>query len=349
MTIRPADFSDNHKLVELASLTSMPGTISICIQRKPDFYSLLNKKGEPHVIVAEEDDVIVGCVSIVKEEMVLLNQPTNFHYLCDLKVHPEHRSKKIGTRLSKAMHGYLLETGSDLLFSTVADGNQNVMPLFNGKAGIKDVKTVGKFYILQLVPQKHVKLQPAYKIVQYTDEEKVVQMHRNFSSRYALHPAITADTYANCLHYAALKDGEPVAIISLFDAEDLKQNVLIDIPWYFSLAVNFLRMARPLLNTPHMPHKGEIIKILYVKSFSYLPGHEDAFLSLLSFSKQYAYINNYSFLSVTFHETDKLRKRLRGFKAFPFKAHGMICSLKNYHHIIDKITGGNILEDFSLI
>ena len=164
MVIRAANTDDNNKLVQLASLTPMRGTISICIQRKPDFFSLLNKKGEPHVIVAEEDNMIVGCVSIVQEEMVLLNQPTSFHYLCDLKVHPGYRSKKIGTKLSKAMHAYLLETGSDLLFSTVADGNQHVMPLFNGKAGIKEVKTVGKFYILQLIPQKHVKLHPGYKL-----------------------------------------------------------------------------------------------------------------------------------------------------------------------------------------
>ncbi len=113
MLIRAANPEDNNKLVELASPTPMRGTISICIQRKPDFFSLLNKKGKPHVIVAEEDDMIVGCVSIVQEEMVLLNQPTSFHYLCDLKVHPEYRSKKIGTKLSKAMCFYFIITISD--------------------------------------------------------------------------------------------------------------------------------------------------------------------------------------------------------------------------------------------
>lgn len=349
MIIRVADRTDNEKLVKLAKLTPMQGTISICIEREPDFFSLLNKKGEPHVIVAEEDDIIVGCVSIVKEEMILLNQPTNFNYLCDLKVHPGYRRMKIATKLCKAMHDHLLHTGSDFLFSTFANGNKKVQPIMEGKAGISEVHSAGTFYIIQLVPQKNIKQQSAYQIHQFSDEEKVLEMHRNFSSKYVLHPAINAKTYTNCFHYAAFKNGEPVAIISLFDAGDLKQNVLVDIPWYFSIAVNFLRLAKPLLNTPYMPHKGEKIKILYVKSYSYLAGHEEAFLSLLSFSNRYAYINNYSFLSITFHETDRLRRRIRGFKAFPFKAHGMICSLKNNHHIIKKIAGGNILEDFSLI
>lgn len=349
INLRTALLSDNKQLVELSKLTPMQGTISICIQREPDFFALLNKKGEPHIIVAEEDNVIVGCVSIVKEEMILLNQPTTFHYLCDLKVHPDYRSKKIGTQLSKAMHQYLIDVGSDYLFSTVADGNQKVMPLFNGKAGIENVHTVGKFYILQLVPQKNVKLNPGYKIVEYREEEKIVQMYQAFSSRYSLHPVISAGTYLNCTHYVALKNDEPVAAISFSDPKELKQNVLIDMPWYFSVAVNFLRMAKMIFNIPYLPHKGEMINILYVKSFSYLPGHEDAFLSLLNFAKQFAYKNNYSFLSITFHETDELRKKVKKFMAFPFKAHGMICSLKNNSNLLDKIKGKNVLEDFSIV
>lgn len=135
MTIRTACFIDNDKLVELARLTPMQGTISICIERQPDFFSLLYRKGQPHVLVAEEDNMIVGCVSIVKLEMVLLDRPTTFHYLCDLKVHPKYRSKKVATQLCKAMHEYLIEIGSDLLFSTFADGNQKVIPIMNGKSG----------------------------------------------------------------------------------------------------------------------------------------------------------------------------------------------------------------------
>ena len=349
MNIRTADLGDNDKLVELARLTPMQGTISICIQRQPDFFSLLNKKGQPYVLVAEEENKIVGCVSIVEVKMVLLGKPTTVHYLCDLKVHPQHRGKKVATKLCGAMHDYLIEIGSDFLFSTFANGNQKVIPIMNGKSGIKNAQPVGRFHILQIVPQKNPKLNTEYKIEPYNDEEKVIQLHQKFSSRYLLHPLISAKSYLNCSHFAALKNNEPVALISLFDPGDLKQNVLIDLPWYFSIVVKLLRVAKPILNIPYLPHKGDRIRILYVKAFSYLPGHEDAFLSLLNYAKKIAYTNNYSFLSITFHETDQLRKRLQKFKAFPFKAHGMICSLKNNNKIIDQIKGGNVTEDFSLI
>ena len=349
MNLRVATPSDNQQLAALSNLTPMDGTISVCIKREPDFFSLLYRLGEPHVIVAEENTIIIGCVSIVKEEMMLMNKPTIFYYLCDLKVHPEHRNKKVGTHLSKAMHAWLLQQDADLLFSTVANENQKVMPLFNGKAGIENVTTAGKFYILQLVPKKNYKVNHAYTILRCSAEEKIVQMHSQFAERYVLHPYANAEYYNDCIHFAALKNGNLVAAISLFDPVSLKQNVLISIPWYYSLAVNFLRLAKPVLHTPYMPHNGEAIRILYVKDFSYLPGNEDALISLIKFASEYAYKNNYSFLSITFHEKDELRPRLRKFRSFPFIAYGMICSLKNNMEIISKVKEGNVFKDFSLV
>lgn len=349
MNLRVAISADNQQLVALSDLTPMDGTISVCIKRSPDFFSLLYRIGEPHVIVAEENGVIIGCVSIVKEDMMLMNKPTTFYYLCDLKVHPDHRNKKVGTHLSEAMHAYLLQQDADLLFSTVANENQKVMPLFNGKAGIENVTSAGKFYILQLVPNKNFKANANYTIVPYNDEEKVVQMHKQFASGYALHPVVIKENYKGCIHFTALKNKEPVALVSLFDPMPLKQNVLISIPWYFKIVVNFLRFAKPVLHTPYMPHTNEAIRILYVKDFSYMPGHEDALITLIEFANQYAHKKDYSFLSITFHEKDGLRARLRKFRSFPFIAFGMICSLKNNMEVINKVKEGNISKDFSLV
>lgn len=349
MNIRIATQEDNKQLVSLSSLTPMEGVVSICTQREPDFFSLLYRKGEPHVLVAEDNNKIVGCVSIVKMRMMLLNLSTTFFYLCDLKVHPEYRNKKVGTNLSKAMHEYLKEADADILFSNVADGNFKVMPLFNGKSGIKEVVSIGNFYILQLVPQKKIAPFTGYSIIDNPDVESIVKMYNQFASRYVLYPIITAENYKECFHFAAIKNGEIVSVISLTDPSKLKQNVLIRIPWYFKVAIKFLRATKSVLHSPYMPHKGEAIRILYVKTFSYLPGNEDAFISLLRFASRFAYTKNYSFLSISFHERDELRARLKKFKAFPFKAQGLICSLKSNNDLLNKVKEGNVLEDFSLI
>ncbi len=349
MVLRVATEADNYELAQLSRLTPMEGTISVCIMRQPDFFKMLYRMGQPHVIVAEENKKIIGCVSIVKEEVILLNKPETLYYLCDLKVHPQHRNKKVATELSFAMHQYLLKQNADWLFSTVANKNFKVMPLFNGKAGIKNVEIAGKYIILQLIPKKGNIINTQYSVVEYKEEAKIIDLHRQFALRYSLHSVIEPELYKDCFHFAALRNGEPIAIISLIDPKELKQNVLIKIPWYYKIALSFLRITKPLLNTPYMPHSGESIRILYIKEFSFLPENEDAFISLVEFASQYAWKNNYSFLSVTFNEKDTLRERFRKFKSFPFIAYGLICSLKNNSEQLAELKAGNVFKDFSQV
>jgi GNAT superfamily N-acetyltransferase len=349
MNLRTATLEDNHALAELSRHTPMEGTISVCIQRSPDFFSLLHRMGTPHVIVAEENGIIIGCISIVKEEMILSGKSIPLYYLCDLKVHPDHRSKKVGTKLSMALHEYLKQQNADLLFTTVADNNHKVMPIINGKAGIDGTISAGKFYILQLVPKKKMKSTSDYSIIHYNNEDDVLDRQLQFAKKYVLHPEVTADYLKDCLHFAAMKDDKIVAVVSLTDPGQLKQNVLNRIPWYYSVAIGFLRMAKPVLHTPHLPRTGEAIRMLYVKDFSYLPEHENALVSLIEYANQYAWLNNYSFLSITFHENDPLRSRFKKFMAFPFVAHGKICSLQNNQEILSEIKGGNVFKDFSLV
>jgi ribosomal protein S18 acetylase RimI-like enzyme len=349
MNLRTATPEDNNALAELSKLTPMEGTISVCIQRSPDFFSLLHRMGTPHVIIAEENDTIIGCISIVKEEIVLQDQSLPLYYLCDLKVHPDHRNRKVGTKLSMALHEYLKEQKADLLFTTVADNNIKVMPIIDGKAGIEGTISAGKFYILQLVPKKKITPTNGYVIIKYEDEEEIINKQLQFAEKYVLHPPVTAEYFKDCFHFAATEGNQIVATASLTDPGQLKQNVLNKIPWYYKAAIGFLRFAKPVLHTPYLPRTGEAIRMLYVKDFSYLSGHENALVSLIEYANQYAWQNDYSFLSITFHENDPLRSKFKKFMAFPFVAHGKICSLQNNQEILSKIKAGNVFKDFSLV
>jgi len=349
MVIRIAILGDNTKLVALSKLTPMDGTISICTQREPDFFSLLRKKGSPLVLVAEDNNEIIGCISIVKEEMMLADKATSMYYICDLKVHPDYRQKKIGTLLCEAMHDYLLKTDADLVFCTVADGNEKVMPLVFGKAGIEGGINAGLFHILQLLPKKKFSSVDGTIVNKFCNGEYMLNFYTKFSERYIFHPLIRPENYEECVHFAAMKNNTPVSIISLFDPKHLKQYVLVNIPWYYKILAFLLKMAKPLIHTPYLPHKGEQLRILYVKDYAYTPGAEEAFFSLLDFARKYAYENKYSFLSVSFHETNKLRERLRNTMAFPFKSHVIISSLKNNLALVEKMASKNAFLDYSLI
>jgi GNAT superfamily N-acetyltransferase len=349
MKIRIALPQDNAQLVALARLTPMRATITICMQRDPDFFSLLYKKGSAEVLVAEEQGQIVGCVSIVREEMILKERPVTVHYACDLKVHPDHRGKKIGTQLSHAMKDYMVSQDADLVFCTVAGGNRKVIPLVFGKGGIEGGRSLGLFYVQQMLPKRNFERPPHLTFGPLHEDDFMLNFYEYFSKRYSLSPAMNADTFSGCSHFAASTHNRTVAQISLLDSGDMKQHVLVDFPWAYQITTKLLTAAKCLLHTPHLPKKGETIRILYVKAFAYFPEHEDAFLSLIEYAMQYAYHQNYSFLSIALHENDPLRAKLKKFTSFPFKSQVVFSSLKNNFSVLEEISSTNLALDFSLI
>ena len=349
MLLRASTENDNQQLVALANVTPMDGAISICIQRQPDFFSVLKRKGSAYTIVAEENKSIIGCVSIIKEERILFGEPTVIHYVCDLKVHPDHRNKKVGTHLSKAMHEYLKTQNADLIFSTVADGNNKVLPIFHEKSGLQNVTAVGKFYIMQVLAGAASAIPSAYSITQCFEEEKIIALYKNFSTKYCLHAGFVPGRFSNSMHFTASKQNETCGAISFADHHDLKQNVIVHLPWYYQVTLPVLRAAKNIINTPDIPRRGEAIKTLYVKSFCYSEGNENAFIALVDYARQFAYQHNYSFISIALNEKDELRKSLKRFISFPYKAYAMMCSLKNNTNLITRIKEGHVSEDFSLI
>lgn len=349
MTFRKAIASDNGQLVALTNATPMQGTISICIKREPDFFALLNKKGKPYVIVAEEDSEIIGCVSIVKEEMILLNKPQVFYYLCDLKVHPDHRNKKIATKLCHQMHNYLLDNDADWMLSLAAKGNNKVMPIMQGKSGIDGSQSLGTFIMYQLLPKKNIGLNKKYRIEAYDNMPAIINLYNEFNRRYVLHPVTSEESLKDCTHIAAFKNDKIVAAISLYDPVYFKQNVVIALPWYVNITTKLMRLMKPLFKFPPIPRKGEAIKILYAKAYAFLTGYEDAFIELIRYSRMHAYQNKYTFFSIAFHEADKLKDLIKNMPAFTFRSHEFIGSLKNNTAVLNKIKEGNVIEDFSLV
>ncbi len=64
MIIRDARQSDNKALLKLTALTSMQGDIGLRIKRSPDFFALINDRGPFIILVAEQDNEILGCIAV---------------------------------------------------------------------------------------------------------------------------------------------------------------------------------------------------------------------------------------------------------------------------------------------
>ena len=65
---RLATIEDNQQLLDLTSSTGMSGKISLRIDRNPDFFELLKFRGESRVIVATDNNTIVGSICLSLEQ-----------------------------------------------------------------------------------------------------------------------------------------------------------------------------------------------------------------------------------------------------------------------------------------
>src|SRR4030042_4873563 len=99
ISIREACLSDNGKLLKLTSLAPMQGEISIRIDRNPDFYNLLNKRGHSMVFVAEDNGKLVGCFAASQSRMSIVGNQEVVYYLADLKIDPLYGGKTVTVRL----------------------------------------------------------------------------------------------------------------------------------------------------------------------------------------------------------------------------------------------------------
>ena len=130
----------------------MAGTISLRIDRDPDFFALLRMRGESIVFVAVRGREVIGCISAALRTAYISGVPETVAYVGDMKVHPRFSGTRIALRLIQALEAYLRSAGIDLCFSVVADGNQRAMPLFEGRLGMPRWVPLGRFLVDGLVP-----------------------------------------------------------------------------------------------------------------------------------------------------------------------------------------------------
>ena len=80
-SIRNATPSDNEGLLWLTSMTPMKGKISIRVDRNPNFFRLLDRRGSSQVLVAEEEGKIVGCISVASAPVHIDGKLESVYYL----------------------------------------------------------------------------------------------------------------------------------------------------------------------------------------------------------------------------------------------------------------------------
>lgn len=349
VTIREGAYPDNDGLVKLTSQAPMNGKISIRVDRKPDFFGLLEMRGSSFVIVAEFKNQIIGSYSVSAMPVYLNGITETAYYLADFKVHPDFRKSKVALELAEAAILKLRSLHANLLFTTIISGNEAVSSFLKGSSYWPAAKTAGLFNVYQIIPTSYKPKKTKYLVAEAYSDSSCIGFFNDFAKEFRFAPVLSAKSVENTILLTASFNGEIVAAICLSDVRGKKQEVLTGLPFLLRNCIGFLNALRAIVSKNKLPGLYDDIKILYVKSFACKESHKAALKQLLSRARNIAYEKQYHFLTIGIHEKNPWKKVLIQYPKFNLQSRLYVTSMTNDKGLIDQVLGGVPFLDYSLV
>jgi ribosomal protein S18 acetylase RimI-like enzyme len=346
---REATKKDNHQLIELTASLGMKGETGLRIDRKPDFFKLLQMRGETTVFVALDDEHIIGCLCVSRQEVYVSGEVYPLQYIGDFKVAEAYRNKGIGLQLCNNLADFVIARDADLAFLNVSKGNTKPLSFFKDRPGIPDFHNIGVFNIHQFVGRKKKPYHPGYTVQAVPVNNQFVQFLNGRYSKYQLGPVITNENLHHTSNFVVEHNNEIVAAISLVDMMDVKQNVATKIPLKQKLMLRCINALSGLLGISRMPVPNEPVQMMYVKYIAVKNNEKQLVNLLINYGRNIVYEKQYSFISLGLHEKDPLNNCINNLFKLTFRSVGMLLSIKNNKELMEEVKQGIPFEDYSLV
>jgi len=346
---RLAKQSDNEQLIALTSATDMTGTMSLRIDRNPDFFRLLHKRGESKVFIALDNNIIVGSLSVSVQNVYVGGEVMPLHYVGDFKVAEAYRHKTIGANLCNELARYMRSIDADLAFLNVSYGNKRPFSFFKGRPDFPDFDNIGLFTIHQFIGIKQKQRPGPFPIEPADITDDLIAVLNAQYARYELGNVITKDMLKGTDIFIIRDENRIRAAMCLADTMNTKQNVLTRLPLKLKYLLRILNACRGVLGISKMPSLHTPIRILYIKYIAASSNEKKLIRSMLHLARNIGYERKCSFVSIGLHEKDPINACFSGLFKLTFRSVGMLISLKNNRDLIRKVIMGIPFEDYSLV
>jgi ribosomal protein S18 acetylase RimI-like enzyme len=346
---RLANYKDNQQLLELTKSAGMPGKMALRIDRQPDFFKLNTLRGETKVFLAIDDTQIVGSICVSDQEVFIRKRKCPLYYISDFKVARTHRNLGIGLQLTNEVVNYLETQNANFAFLNVSRGNKRPFVFFSDRNRYPDFENIGTFTTFQYIGSKKILSNQKYKIESAEGTCVIINFLNNYYSQYELANVITNDKIKDTDLYVVRGQNEILAVMSIIDTMEMKQNVVLKMPWHLKGLITLINGFCKVFKLSKLPSENEPIKMLYIRHFALKNYDKELVSYLISFGKQLAYDKSYSFVSLSLHENDKLKNMLPKYIKFTFHSVGMLVSMKNSVELMKLIKSGMPFRDYSTV
>ncbi len=358
MPVRLATRDDNPRLLELTRHTPMPGVISLRIDREPDFFRLADLRGGGAVLVAEEDERLVGCISLTSRLSYIGGEPRTLWYIGDLKVHPDYRGRGVGVALGGAAQDLLTVRDADLLFCVVSAGNRRALSFLEGRFNFPAFHYLGRFHVGQYLSFRYKNRGPYTVTVATCDDIPAVsRLYHHHARKHELAPVLEESDWDTAISatdgheqvLVARHRGTVCGLATVFDATPVKQHVVMGIPRHIRLVAAPLRPLGRFSPAFRLPRPGQTAHMLYVRHLCLAAGHEAASPSLLRTACREAHSRGYPLVVIGPHDRDPIRAMISRYPHFTMGSDGYLTSLKGNTDLVQRVANGIPVEDYALV
>ncbi|MEO6527476.1 MAG: GNAT family N-acetyltransferase [Gemmatimonadaceae bacterium] len=273
ITVREARASDNAALVALAAACPMTGEITMCVDRAPDFFALARLEGERWKVgVAEQDDVVIGCVAASERWAYVDGHPTRTGYAGDLKVHPAYRGGPAADKLQEMVRATGREFGGDDMLSlvTVLGGNRSMERRTAGPRGLPTLEHLATLHVHAipfLWPRARAVAGIAVRRARDEDLDEMAALWSRLAPERQLAPVMDAERFRAWLAsapglfiddylVARRADGRIVAFVGVWDQRELKTLRVLRYSGRLAAVRRAVNAVAPLLGTARLPATG---------------------------------------------------------------------------------------------
>jgi ribosomal protein S18 acetylase RimI-like enzyme len=327
----------------------MMGETALRIDRKPNFFKLLNARGESKVFVALDGDTIIGSLCVSLQEVYISGQIFPIHYIGDFKVSESRRNMGVGLQLCNELANYVIAQGADIAFLNVAKGNSKPFSFFKNRPNIPDFENIGIFKIHQFIGKKKRAFYPKNTVEQTLASDELIRFFNEHYCKYQLGSVITEKKLEGTLIFRVCDKNEIIAAMCLHDTMNIKQNIVTKLSWKMRYMLKVLNSLSEVLGISKMPFMNEPVRMIYIKYLAVNNCEKSLVRLLINHARNIAYDRSYSFASIGLHEKDILHKCFSGLSKLTFNSVGMILSIKGNRTLIEKVRQGVPFEDYSMV
>ena len=352
MVIREATSADNAALLALTQQTPMGGVIPLIIDRQPDFFGLQRWRGPGEILVVEHQGKI--CATVNRTRLKIWHQGSlwSADYLCDLKVLEEYRRGMALPRLLRAIRERIEADPPDVVLCVVARGNELAEATIRGRAGMHPFRFVDEFAVHQILPLRREPLSNASWSIERHEgvAEEVTTFLNDHYRDLDIAPYVDPEDAVSKVSTTLLardSNGGILAALTLLNTFTVKQNIVVDLPWYLHLLRITVNSIPRSLGLPRLPNIGEPIRILYVRLWAAGKGAEPSLHDLVARARWEAHQQECHFLSMA--GTSKADHLFRSYPNITFHSQLFAARHDNNTDVLDSLHEGSVFEDFSMV